>query len=85
MRTESLASSQSGRSVDADTWCKRALKVVSLLFLQVILFINTGAATQNDKETRNIHTLTITHKHTNKIQIVNRMVLVGTTQVSLHI
>ena len=27
MRTESLASSQSGRSVDADAWCKRALRV----------------------------------------------------------
>ena len=26
MRTESLASSQTGRSVDADAWCKRALK-----------------------------------------------------------
>ena len=27
MTTESLASSQSGRSVDADAWCKRALKL----------------------------------------------------------
>ena len=26
MRTESLASSQNGRSVDADAWCKRALR-----------------------------------------------------------
>ena len=25
MRTESLASSQSGRSIDADAWCKQAL------------------------------------------------------------
>ena len=25
MRTESLASSQSGRSIDTDAWCKQAL------------------------------------------------------------
>ena len=44
MRTESLAPSQSGRSVDADAWCKQTLNgvVIRLRFHSIWIFDNNS-------------------------------------------
>ena len=56
MRTVSQASSQSGRSVDADTWCKRAL-ILHVRKKQFILLLSSQSAKK--RAPKSIHQLSV--------------------------